>query len=272
MKVTAILENTTVSPALRARHGLSLYIETEKHKILFDMGPDGTFADNAHRMGIDPTGIDTVILSHGHRDHGGGLARFLAENRTAKIYLRRAALDPHYIRVCGIPFSVSIDTALVTGDRFVFTDRVTVGDESFTLFSDVTGVFPLPASDRKLWRRDERLAPDDFAHEQSLLLTEGGRTLLVSGCSHAGIVNILCRARELTGGTVDAVIGGFHLYNPPTRRYEKAAYIGAVATALAESGSTFYTCHCTGKRAFLQMQSTLGDRLRYLATGDTLTL
>lgn len=273
MKVTALLENTTASPACRARHGLSLYVETARHKILFDLGPDGTFADNAARLGVDLRAVDTVILSHGHRDHGGGLARFLAENDTAKIYLRPAAADPHYIRVCGIPFSVTIDASLVTGDRFVFTDDVTVIDEELTVFSDVGHSSPLPASDRKLWRRqDGKLTPDDFGHEQSLLLTEGGKTTLFCGCSHAGIVNITRRAAELAGGTVDTVIGGFHLYNPPTRRYETAAYIDAVAQALAGGDSTFYTCHCTGARAVRRMRSTLGDRLRTLSTGATLTL
>ncbi len=273
MKVTALLENTTASPACRARHGLSLYIETARHKILFDLGPDGTFADNAARLGIDLRAVDTVILSHGHRDHGGGLARFLAGNDTAKIYLRPAAAAPHYIRVCGIPFSVAIDASLVAGDRFVFTDGVTVIDRELTVFSDVGQTFPLPASDRKLWRRqDGRLTPDDFAHEQSLLLTEGGRTTLFCGCSHAGIVNITHRAAELAGGAVDTVIGGFHLYNPPTRRYESPAYIASVAQALSEGGSTFYTCHCTGARAVRQMEPPLGDRLRTLSTGEMLTL
>lgn len=272
MRITALLENTTATPAVRARHGLSLYIETARHKLLFDLGPDGTFADNAARLGIDLRAVDTVILSHGHRDHGGGLARFLSENDTAKIYLRPAALDPHYIRVCGIPIPVSIDASLVAGDRFVPTDGVTVIDEELTVFSDVEQAFPLPASDRKLWRRDGKLTPDDFAHEQSLLLTEDGKTALFCGCSHAGIVNITRRACTLAEGTVDTVIGGFHLYNPPTRRYESRAYIGAVAAALRETGSTFYTCHCTGGRALRQMRPTLGDRLRCLSTGETLTL
>ena len=77
MKVQVLLENTSLSEALKAEHGLSLYIETGKHKILFDMGQTDAFADNAEKMGIDLSQVDFAILSHGHYDHGGGLKYFM---------------------------------------------------------------------------------------------------------------------------------------------------------------------------------------------------
>ena len=83
MKLTTLIENTTLSPALTAEHGLSLYIETRGHKILFDMGQSPAFAENAETLGVDLSEIDLAILSHGHYDHGGGLATFLELNSTA---------------------------------------------------------------------------------------------------------------------------------------------------------------------------------------------
>ena len=82
MKITALVENTS-DCGLKAVHGLSFYIETRLHRLLFDLGPDGTLFHNAARLGIDLAAVDTVVLSHGHYDHGGALKRFLALNSSA---------------------------------------------------------------------------------------------------------------------------------------------------------------------------------------------
>ena len=70
MKIVSLLENIK-TPGVKAKHGLSLYIETENHKILFDCGPDNKFIQNAKVKNIDLTKVDIVIISHGHIDHGG---------------------------------------------------------------------------------------------------------------------------------------------------------------------------------------------------------
>lgn len=75
MIITSLVENTSHSE-MKAKHGLSLYIETKRHKILFDLGPNRTLFDNAAKRNIDLSPIDTVIISHGHMDHGGALAQF----------------------------------------------------------------------------------------------------------------------------------------------------------------------------------------------------
>lgn len=98
MRITSLVENIS-NTDLRAKHGLALYIETKQHKILFDLGPDHTLFDNAKRRNIDLSEIDTVIISHGHMDHGGALAQFLNVNSTAKIYIQRSAFYPHYNKV-----------------------------------------------------------------------------------------------------------------------------------------------------------------------------
>ena len=77
MRIISLVENTSVNDAIKAEHGLSLYIESKNYKILFDMGQTDLFLKNAKRLGVDLSQVDIAILSHGHYDHGGGLEEFL---------------------------------------------------------------------------------------------------------------------------------------------------------------------------------------------------
>ena len=89
-KIVVLLENTKESPSLKCRHGLSLYAETEKHKILFDMGPNALFLKNAEALGADIAAVDIAVLSHGHADYCGGLKYFLEKNKRQRfIFARR---------------------------------------------------------------------------------------------------------------------------------------------------------------------------------------
>lgn len=273
VKILVLLENTTKSSDLKCKHGLSLYIETETHKILFDMGPNDLFLKNAERLGVDLADIDTAVISHGHVDHGGGLRYFLAKNQKAKIYLRPQAVEKHYVKVLGLPFYAGLDRSLVSGDRFVFTEECHKIDDEIMLFSQVSGAFPLPGSDSNLFvKADGKMAPDDFGHEQNLIVSSGDKRVLLCGCAHAGIVNIVRKAQALIGEAPAAVVGGFHLYEPAARRYESDAYIDRVAASLAECPSAYYTCHCTGEKACEKMKGRLGARLTYLRTGAELRI
>ena len=96
MRTAVLCENTALSEKYACEHGLSLYIETGSHKILFDTGQTDVFVKNAHLMDIDLTLADTVIISHGHYDHGGGLKKLLDINRHAAVYINEHAFEPHY--------------------------------------------------------------------------------------------------------------------------------------------------------------------------------
>lgn len=273
MLVRAVVENKTSSKDYKAKHGLCLYIEVAGHRILFDVGPDRLFLENAERMNIDISEIDTVIISHGHLDHGGGLRAFLENNSKAGIYIRKSGFEPHYIKVLGLPFYCGLDEKLIDCGRFVFTDEVSVIDDGLTLFSDVAGNMCLSKSNRSLYARNGKdLIADNFSHEQSLIISENGKSVLISGCSHSGIANIQQKAESIQGKRMDVVIGGFHLYNPPTGKYEKGELIDELGKKLADTGSRYYTCHCTGDKAYLRLKSVLGDRVDYLSTGKELKL
>lgn len=222
MKVVILMENSTCRDTVACAHGLSMYIETDKHKILFDMGPDAQFIDNAKALSVDLTQVDIAFLSHAHNDHCGGLEAFLKLNDRAKVYMQKAVWGQYYVVTPSKCAYIGMDAVLKNyEDRFVLCDGVQKLDEELTVFSAVPG--------RELWsganntlreKIGEDYPRDTFRHEQDLLVTENGKTALFAGCAHCGIVNILKSAEDVLGRAPDAVFAGFHLYNPSLGKSE----------------------------------------------------
>lgn len=273
MKVKVLVENTSASSEYKSKHGLCLYIQTANHKILFDLGQNGLFLENARKMGVNIKEVDTVVISHGHADHAGALSLFLQNNHCAKIYVRESAFDKHYTKVLGLPFSVGLDSSLRDNNQIVFSNGVEVIDDELTLFSDVETKELTSSSNRALLAEiNGKKQLDDFRHEQNLLITEGNKTVLFAGCAHAGIVNIKARAEQLTNGNPLKIIGGFHLYNPVSKKHESKELVDKIAERLDDGKSCYYTCHCTGQWAYCIMKERLIDNLRHLSTGDEIKL
>lgn len=275
MKIITLLENTSRRPDLAAARGLSLYVETAEHKVLFDMGPDASFLENARALGVDLSAVDLAVLSHGHSDHGGGLAAFCEINRKAKIYLRREALGAYYAVLPGQePCRIGLPPeAARLSERFVYTgDRETLGG-GLTLFSDVEDDRSLRAAAPKLQEKTGAgFRPDGFAHEQHLIAEENGKAVLLAGCGHLGIVNTLRAAERHLGRRPDAVFGGFHLFELRPDAPESEALVAATAAELQKGTAVYYTGHCTGDWAYERLKEALGDRLRPMDCGASAEL
>ena len=275
MKIITLLENTARRPGLAAARGLSLYVETAGHKVLFDMGPDASFLENARALGVDISAVAAAVLSHGHSDHGGGLAAFCEANRTAKIYLRREALGDYYAVLPGQePNYIGLPPELETlKERFFCTGAQEALGDGLTLFSDVEDDKSFRAAAPKLQERTgEGFRPDGFAHEQHLLVEENGRAALLAGCGHLGIVNTLRAAKRHLGRMPDVVFGGFHLFELAPDAPESEALLAATAAELAGGDSVYYTGHCTGDWAYARLREALGDRLRPMDCGASAEL
>ena len=258
MKIISLVENTSVNHDIEAEHGLSLYIESKNHKILFDMGQTDLFLKNAKRLGVDLSQVDIAILSHGHYDHGGGLEEFLKINKKAYVYVSQYAFDTYYN---GKKKYIGLDTSLKDNKRLIFTNGKVEVDEEITLYhcNDRVKRYDLGSFGLNV-KKEENYFPDDFRHEQYLLIEEDGKQILFSGCSHKGILNIAEWFQP------DVLIGGFHFSKLPLDDTLKdyAQYLDGFKTE-------YYTCHCTGIEQFSFMKQFM-SRLSYLSAGQILQL
>ena len=258
MKITSLLENTTEREDMQVEHGLSLYIETGSSRILFDMGQTDLFYENARALGIDLSGVDIAVLSHGHYDHGGGLRKFLEINHHALVYIHKDAFLPHYN---GTEKYIGLDPSLKDYVQIVFTDDECRINDSLTLFSCNGREKNHPTIPSGLTEKVGNVfVPDDFRHEQYLLIQENGKQILISGCSHKGILDIVDWFKP------DVLIGGFHYSKLPLDE----ALAGA-AGSLAAHPTAFYTCHCTGCEQYEFMRQYMPS-LYYLSCGQTISI
>ncbi|WP_195430597.1 MBL fold metallo-hydrolase [Clostridium sp. D46t1_190503_E9] len=274
MVITTLVENTSISKEFKCKHGLSLYIKTDKHNILFDLGSNGLFIENAIKLNIDISDVDIVIISHGHKDHGGALKLFLQHNSKAKIYIHKDAFNKYYTSVLGaLKFYVGLDDRLQFNERIVFTENIFEVDESLCLFSNVPKKYETASSNNSLFIKiDGKYYKDDFTHEQNLLIKENDKYILIAGCAHKGIVNIVEKAEEIMASNISTVISGFHLFNPVNKKSESLEFISNIVKCLNNKDTVFYTCHCTGNKAFNILKENLRDKIMHLSTGQVIEI
>jgi len=258
IKITALVENHC-GCELRPAHGLSLLIETAGHKILFDLGPDKTLFENARARRIDLSEIDTVIISHGHRDHGGALGKFLEINKTAKIYVQESAFERHFAKVAFVKAKIGIDPKLREHEQLVLLDGDFRIDDELELFKTPSGEVCRSEANDKLY--DER-GRDTFSHEHNLIIHDKGGDTLIMGCGHMGVVNILKRASCFD---VKTCVGGFHLYDPIDKKTVGEKTLAAIAAELKGYDMMFYTCHCTGMDAYKYLWERI--EIKYFSCG-----
>jgi 7,8-dihydropterin-6-yl-methyl-4-(beta-D-ribofuranosyl)aminobenzene 5'-phosphate synthase len=279
MRVTTLVENDRIEDhdQVTAAFGLSIHVETEQARILFDAGPSGVVVDNAEALGIDLGQVDAAVLSHQHFDHGGGLEAFLEVNDRATVYLRDCPILERTAKALAIiKRSVGIDPLLVERfrDRFEFVSgprEIAPGVHLVTEISDEHG---RPRGNKILFAEtDEGLQPDPFDHELVMAVVEEGHLVVFTGCSHNGILNMVdAAAAAFPGMPIRAVFGGFHLIGLPFYDSMSASRseVLEVGERLAEMvHGTVYSGHCTGNKAYTVLKQAMGDRLDRIRTGST---
>ena len=255
MKIIVLIENTGSPECSFCEHGLSIYVETENHKLLMDTGQSGYFIKNAADLGINLESVDTVILSHGHYDHAGGIMALSEINSKFEIYMQRTAAGEFYHD----ERYIGIDKRILTLPNVKLLEGDCVIDDELSIFSDITGRLFWSKSNLTLSRHENgNIIQDEFDHEQCLVITEGSHKILISGCAHNGILNILDKYRNMYDSLPDIVISGFHMMKKNDYTEEETDIIRNTAEKLLETDTEYYTGHCTGEKAFAIMKEIMG--------------
>jgi len=274
VKITTLIENHQHPdrPVLRAEHGVSFYVEDRGHVLLSDVGQSSNFADNAAKLGVDLTDVEALAISHHHYDHGGGLDRFFKENTLAPVYLRKAPPDVDYIvDVKDQPVRyIGLDKDLLGAfdQRIEYITGNTEILPGFHLLTDIPEVYPKPSGDKRLkMQRGDVKKPDTFEHELVTVVEGEVGLVILTGCGHNGVLNMIVAAcKAFPGKSIQAVIGGFHLH------HEEEGTVRKVGEELLNMDiPAVVTGHCTGENAVAVLADVLGHRLQRLYTGLVLT-
>lgn len=263
LTLNVLLENQRAGQAngsLRARAGLSLFLRDDTTSILFDTGPDDSFLHNAALMGVDLRGLTATVLSHGHYDHCGGVP-WLPDNSRIICHPdigheRYAALSlPGFQRKIK-KLSLDIDysrhrveysrTPVQISDRFLWSGEIAV--DKPRAYGVLGG----------------QSAATDYVTDEGVLIYQSDRGLvIITGCGHRGLMNIVRHCQNTTGiQHVHALIGGFHLRSAlPHEMWQVRRFLQALKP------DKIMACHCTGAWGKLWLPEVISP-----ATGDTFVL
>lgn len=271
MKIICLIEDYQKDLRFGSEHGVSFYLETSNHKLLFDVGQSSLFLSNALKMNVDISKVDTLVISHGHYDHGGGLEDFLRVNKHAKVYIQEEALEDFYsMRKENEYTYIGLDQKLFSSDRLIKIKGNTVIDDEITIISKIKKKEFFPTSNQTMYKKVKgNYLLDDFSHEQSLLVKDKDAYVLLVGCSHMGIINIINQVeKKIEPNRLTAVIGGFHFKSRSEEHQESEKTIMEIASFMKDKKiEMYYTGHCTGKNAYNIMKNILKDRLNSFYPG-----
>lgn len=274
MRITTLLENHSNidNPALQVEHGLSFYIENRDHVFMSDVGQSGKFSENAKILGVDLTRVEVLAISHHHYDHGGGLGRFFKENECATVYLKQIP-DVNLVADDGIQDVryIGLDKGLLK-EHTDCIQYITGNSEimpEFHLLTDLPNIYPKPSGDQRLKvLQGDKKCVDTFEHEMVTVLEGNEGLVILTGCAHNGVLNMIAATQEaLPEKPILAVVGGFHLH------LESKEDVRVVGEALLDLDiPAVYTGHCTGDWAVDVLSEVMGDRLKRLFTGLVITI
>jgi 7,8-dihydropterin-6-yl-methyl-4-(beta-D-ribofuranosyl)aminobenzene 5'-phosphate synthase len=281
LRVTVLVDDS-VSPEKRnlaAKHGLSFFIETsvagEENRILMEAGPPPDIAlQNANTIGADLQQIDTIVISHGHYDHTGGLIGILKHTRRQiavvihpQAFIPKFALSPK-LRFIGLDLRDQESVIASGGVPLIARNPVRISRGVMTS-GEVTRLTDYEKSEG-FWKvEDERFVEDQVTDEQALLVNIKDKGLaVVTGCAHPGITNILNHSKNVSKiDDICAIIGGLHLAGASDERLQ-----ATTDELLRVDPELVCPCHCTGSTAINRFSESLGSRCKPIRTGDTIEL
>ncbi len=280
MRLTVLVDDSKnpIRPELTAKHGLSLFIELKAGghttNLLMDTGPPADIVlQNAQKLDIDLRKVDSIVLSHGHYDHTGGLLGVLKHiGKKVPVIAHPEALEPKFavrkkrLKKAGIPFQVS---GLEKSNGILTLKRgPTSKAPGIWVSGEIKRASPFEKVKGFKTVRRGKLVKDYMPDDQALFVKVKGKGLVVvTGCAHAGLINTIKQAQKVTGSSgVYAAVGGFHLAGASAGR------ISATIEELQKAGvKVVMPCHCTGKKAITKFSKVFGKKCNQLRTGNVVT-
>ncbi|MCF8034819.1 MAG: MBL fold metallo-hydrolase [Desulfarculaceae bacterium] len=275
-RLTVVVENSVgFASRLLGEHGLSMWVEHQGVNILYDTGMGQALLANLAVLELDPDNLDAVVISHGHYDHMGGLEALLqARSKAVDVWCHPNVFGCHLaqllptdpMREIGPPLAQSGYEAL--GARFHFVEKPVEPWPGITLLAPIPRQTSFEGPMANLvTKQDGKIVPDPLPDDLALLIDAPGGPVCLTGCAHAGAINVLLAAEETAGRPVVLLAGGTHLGPAPAE--QQAA---ALAELAARSELMVAAGHCTGLSMAGRMQSELGSRFSNLSAGLTLEL
>ena len=275
-KVTVLCENTVPVPALIGEHGFAAFIDTPDHgKILFDTGQGMGLVANSLRLKTDLREVNRLVLSHGHFDHTGGMLAFLGVHGPCEVVAHPDVLSERFrwmpVGPNERPVSIGMPwkEAYLTSRGAQFRWQPEFAEIAAGVF--VSGEVPrrsaFETGDPKfVVKANGDWVPDPFLDDYSLILKTDQGLVVILGCAHAGIINILTHAVEKTGDErIHAVLGGTHLGFSPREQLDHTiqALHRFKLRKLAVS-------HCTGQQPIARLAAEFGPGFEFAPVGYTL--
>ncbi len=260
MKLTVLCENVA-GGRLQAEHGLSYLIEYKGETLLFDTGHSDLFIKNAKVLGIDvQQKVKTVVLSHGHWDHGNGLTHLT--NKT--LIAHPAATIKRYRKTDNSYIGLSL-SKLDLQQRFSYIES----KKPYFIQPHILFLGEIPRLNnfeaQHTTFKDENGNDDFVLDDSALVIIKNNALIILVGCSHAGVCNIIDYAQKITSiDKIEAVIGGFHLKEKDYQTQKTIEYFCKINV------NKIYPTHCTELPALSLFYETFG--IRQLKTGDVLEL
>ena len=271
VKMTVIVDNVP-SDGLKGEWGLCILVEAGDKKVLVDTGGSKLFARNLKALGFDIDEIDYGVLSHAHYDHANGMPKFFKENMKAKFYLREGTAENCYHRkpLFGNYFNFRFYIGLPKNVLTKYSRRIQFVSDDYKLCEGAY-LIPHKSGDLSSVGRRENMflrtqrgwIPDNFSHEQSLVIETEKGLVIINSCSHGGAVNIINEIKHtFPEKHIYGLVGGFHLFNKSDEEVRN------VAREIKNTGIDYVcTGHCTKDRAFAIMKEELGEKLEQLHVG-----
>jgi len=234
MKLTVLTENTA-SGYCTAEHGLSYFIECENKNILFDTGHTDVFLRNAKQLNIDVGTAETVVLSHGHWDHGNGL-KYL---KNKKLICHPNCFIKRYRKNGSLNIGLDLSYAELKKRFKILTSRKPYYiSENIIFLGEIPRINSFEAQTTTFV--DENRNDDFIVDDSALAIIIKDELVVVSGCAHSGICNIVEYAKKITGiEKLKAVIGGFHLMENNDQTKKTIKYFKE------QNISQIFPSHCT---------------------------